>query len=415
MQMLSNQSENSTVAPELPSRRMGRLVTMPDKIRVGLICDFREENWPSMDVVGDMVFEHLERQFPNRLRVTRICPPMRQRFGRLPVIGKLPISHNADRLVNRFADYGRFLKPQLEKFDLFHLIDHSYAQLVHVLPAGRTIVTCHDLDTFRCILEPQRDPRPRWFRAMVERILSGFQKAAHVLAVSASTRDELLRFGLFSPERVTVVPNGLHPAFSAKPGTAADSELSELLGPHPEDAVWLLSVGSAMPRKRLDLLLRIFAEVHKEAPNVRLLRIGEAFTSEQRKLTIELGIGSLITELGSVPSHLLSAAYRSAALLLQTSDAEGFGLPLIEAMACGCAVIASDLPVLREVGGVAATYCAVGDVQAWKHAILRALADRNEGRTQVRESGLANAARFSWAENAGQTERIYEKVIGKEI
>lgn len=385
--------------------------------RVALICDFREENWPSMDLVGNMVFEHLEGQFRDRLRITKICPPMRQRLGRFPILGRLPIANNADRLLNRFADYSRFLKPQLERFDLFHLIDHSYGQLVHDLPSGRTIVTCHDLDTFRCLLQPEQESRPRWFRAMVERILSGFQKAAHVLAVSASTRDELLRYGLFPAERVTVVPNGLHPAFSATPHPAADSELSQLLQNHfllqpdAKDTAWLLSVGSTIRRKRLDLLLQIFAQVRLQAPEVRLLRIGEPFTEEQRKLANELGIADAITELGSVPSHVLSAAYRRAALLLQTSDAEGFGLPLIEAMACGCPVIASDLPVLREVGGSAATYCPVGDIATWSNVILLALAGPKRG---ARESGLANAARFSWAENAAQTARIYEKVIGRE-
>lgn len=383
-----------------------------DQPRVAVICDFREENWPSMELVGNMILEHLERQFPNRLQVARICPPMRRRFGLAPVVGKQPLFQNADRLVNRFRDYARFLQPQVGSFDLFHLVDHSYSHLVHVLPADRTVVTCHDLDTFRCVLQPEREPRPMWFRAMVGRILTGFRKSAHVLAVSASTRAEILSFGLLPPERVSVVPNGLHPAFSAEPDSRADLELSQLLPSESADDDWLLSVGSSIRRKRLDLLLRVFAEVRKEASNVRLLRIGEAFTDEQRALAHELGIESGITELGSVPSHVLAAAYRRAALLLQTSDTEGFGLPLIEAMGSGCAVIASDLPVLREVGGVAAKYCAIGDIPAWKRTILHALADPSEAR-RVRQSGLTNAARFSWAENAAQTVRIYEQIMGR--
>ena len=124
---------------------------------------------------------------------------------------------NADRLINRFVDYPRSLKPHLQEFDLFHLIDHSYSQLLHGLPADRTVVTCHDLDTFTCVLEPERQPRPRWFRAMTERILSGFRKAAHVVADSAATRDEILRFGLMPPDRITVIFNGVHPSCSPHP------------------------------------------------------------------------------------------------------------------------------------------------------------------------------------------------------
>jgi glycosyltransferase involved in cell wall biosynthesis len=377
------------------------------KPSIGLICDFVEENWPSMDLVAAMVFDGLEREHAASLQVARICPPLRPRFARLPFVGNAPALHNADRLLNRFVDYRRFLKPQIQEFDQFHLVDHSYSQLVHDLPPARTVVTCHDLDTFRSVLEPRREPRPRWFRAMTGRILSGFQKAAHVVAVSAATRDEILAFGLHAPERVTVIYNGVHPSCSPLPDPVADAQLSHLLPPNSQDDIWLLNVGSAMPRKRLDVLLRVFAEVRQHAPSVRLLRVGPPLTAAQRQLARQLQVDSALFELGSVDRQVLAAAYRRAALLVHTADAEGFGLPLIEAMACGCPVIASDLAVLREVGGTAATYCAVGDIDSWKSAVVSAL----EGRIN-REAGFANAARFSWSENAAQTAQVYEKLLG---
>src|SRR5208282_118440 len=145
--------------------------------------------------------------------------------------------------------YRRSLQPLVPAFDLFHLIDHSYSQLIHALPAGRTIVTCHDLDTFRCVLEPERQPRPRWFRAMAERILSGFRKAAHVIAVSEATRDEILRLGLHPASRVTVISNGVHPSCSPLPNPEADSQLRCLLPIDSQGGIWLLNVGSSMPRK----------------------------------------------------------------------------------------------------------------------------------------------------------------------
>ena len=379
------------------------------KPRIALIRDFVEENWPSMDLVADMVFERLDREHGDALQVTQICPPLHRRFGRLPVIGPAPVLQNADRLVNRFVDYPRSLKPRLEEFDLFHLIDHSYSQLLHDLPADKTVVTCHDLDTFICVLEPERQPRPRWFRAMTERILSGFRKAAHVVADSAATRDEILRFGLMPPDRITVIFNGVHPSCSPHPDPVADSQLAHLLTGDSPNTIWLLSVGSSIPRKRLDVLLRVFAEVRKQVPNVRLLRIGEALTVEQRELARQLGVDAVMVELGFVSREILSAAYRRAGMLLQTSEAEGFGLPPIEAMACGCQVIASDLPVLREVGGTAAAYCRVGDIEAWKEAVVSAIQNHNFNR----ERAFANAARFSWSENATQTARVYEQVLGK--
>ena len=168
-----------------------------------------------------------------------------------------------------------------------------------------------------------------------------------------------------------------------------------------------------MPRKRLDLLLRVFAEVRKQMANVRLLRVGERLTAEQRQLARDLGVESSLVELSGLDREVLAAAYRRAALLLHTAEAEGFGLPLVEAMACGCPVIASDLPVLREVGGTAATYCAVGDIEGWKNTVLAALpgSPSEEERKLERERGFSNAARFSWSENAARTAGIYEQLL----
>ena len=81
---------------------------------------------------------------------------MQRCFGSVPVLGRRPWFRNADRLLNRFVNYPRYLRQHASEFDVFHIVDHSYAQLVHELPAARTVVTCHDLDTFRCLLDPER-------------------------------------------------------------------------------------------------------------------------------------------------------------------------------------------------------------------------------------------------------------------
>ena len=380
--------------------------------RIGLICDFVEENWPSMDLVARMVFEHLQLEHSGALDVTRICPPLHSRLARLANSSAL---RNADRLLNRFYDYPRALAPLASDCDLFHLIDHSYSQLLHRLPAGRVVVTCHDLDTFRSVLEPERDPRPAWFRAMAARVLSGFRKAAHVIAVSAATRDEILRLGLHPADRVTVVSNGVDPAYSPTPDPAADAALDNLLGAAPPDTLWLLNVGSAMPRKRLDVLLAVTAKVREHTRNVRLLRVGEPLTSDQRRLALELGIDDTLTELGFLDRPTLGAAYRRAAALVHTAEAEGFGLTLIEAMASGCPVIASDISVLREVGGSAADLCPVADLSAWTSTVIRTLAAGQDpiALNRIRQAGFTNAARFSWLRNVGQTADIYIQTLEK--
>src|SRR5262249_10506668 len=149
------------------------------------------------------------------------------------------------------------------------------------LPTGRAVVTCHDLDTFRCLLEPERERRPFWFRAMVRRIESGLRAAAAVACDSEATRDALRAYDLVPEERLHVVPTAAHPAYSPEPDLTADTEAARLLGPRagPE----LLHVGSTIPRKRIDVLLEIFARVRQSHPTTRLIRVGGPFTPEQSR------------------------------------------------------------------------------------------------------------------------------------
>lgn len=382
--------------------------------RIALICDFVEENWPSMDLVADMLFQHLQRDHEAGLQVTRVCPPMRRRFGRSPRLGVAPAFHNLDRLANRFFDYPRYLRDLRANVDVFHIVDHSYAQLVHCLPAERTVVTCHDLDTFRCLIDPAREKRPAWFRAMTSRILKGFTQAGHVITGSAIVRDEIISHGLLPPERITVIPNGVHPSCSPDRDSVADDELARLLPPNSSGAFWLLNVGSTIPRKRLDILLRVVAAVRQDLPGVRLLRVGGALTPEHLRLAEELNIQDAIVELGSITRELLGAAYRRADLLVHTAEAEGFGLPLIESMACGCRVVASDIAVLRDISGPGTTYCSLDDIPGWRATVVRMLRDRFErcgAFEQDRKQALAHAARFSWTETARRTANIYQQVL----
>jgi glycosyltransferase involved in cell wall biosynthesis len=384
-------------------------MTLP---RVAVICDFLEEKWPSMDLVGEMLFTHLQADHSEFIAATRICPSMRRR---LTLIGNGAGSlFNADRFLNRFWDYPQWLRRRKAEFDLFHIVDHSYGQLVHRLPASRTVVTCHDLDAFRCIVDSRHNSRSRLFKAMTRHVLSGFCKAARVTCDSDATRDELLAHGLFPPGRMVVIPNGVHPDFGPDPDPLADAEAAPLLGPASTNAIDILHVGSTIPRKRIDVLLRIVAEVRKEFKEARLIRVGGDFTAAQQGLIRRLELAESVIVLPFLQRSVLAAIYRRAALLLLPSESEGFGLPVVEAMACGTPVVASDLPVLREVGGKAAAYCPVADVPSWSASCVELLYEKHEqpDRWSVRRTaGIAQAAKYSWAEYTKRMVALYQEVL----
>lgn len=391
-------------------------------LRVGVICDFREENWPSMELVADMLLSSLQADHSDGIEATRIQPAMKMRFAKLrhdrnghsgdARLHANGSRFNADRVLNRFWHYPRYLQSRQTDFDLFHLIDHSYAQVLHSLPPERTIVTCHDLDTFQCLLNPAGEPRSLLFKKMVNRTLTGLRKAARVICVSEATRDELLAHGLVDADRAVVIPNGVHEMCSPNPDPDADGELNRQLG--SGESIDILHVGSTIPRKRIDILLRVFAKLTEQFPNARLLRVGGNLTDKQSRLMHDLGVAESVVQLPQLDRRTLAAVYRRAAIVLLPSEREGFGLPVVEAMACGTPVVASDLPVLREVGGDSAAYCPLGDVDAWTKTISSLLQEREkrpEPWAQTRSAGLAQAAKFSWAEYACQTANVYRSVL----
>ncbi len=380
--------------------------------RVAIVSDLREERWYSMDLVAEMLLLNLKAPDLRVVDPTELRPVMVRRFSRLP-FAPYSIAETADRITNRVWDYPRWLESRRDEFDIFHIVDHSYANLVHVLPAKRTIVTCHDLDAFQGVLPGSRGGT-MVSRALAHRLLDGLQSAARVVCVSQAGRDQLLSYDVVDASRVTVIPNGVHPTCTHRPDPRADRELEELLGPSGPNALELLHVGSTIARKRIDVLLESVASLKRLWPNLRLIRVGDTFTPAQERQIDRLGLGGSVTVLPFVDRRVLAAVYRRATMLLQPSEREGFGLPVAEAMASGTPVVASRIPVLVEVGGPASTYCPVGDVRAWIAAISELLDQRASSSDDWHErcaASLAQARRFSWREHARRLTILYRDLL----
>ena len=368
-----------------------------------------------MDLVADALCDRLRTELAGEIDAVLVRPPFTRRFSAnaaaLTRAGKTRF--NADRLLNRFIDYPRHLRRLRGAFDVLHIIDHSYAHLARLAGPRPAIVTCHDLDAFRSIIEPSRAIRAWMLRLMAASQLRGLQRAAIVACDSDATRDELLRHRLVPSDRLVTIPNGVSPVFSTRSDPRADAEAARLLGPTRPDVLEILHVGSAIARKRIDLLLRVFAGLREAGCAARLVRVSGPFSSDQAMLARELRIDGATAVLPFVEPAVLAAIYRRAALVMITSEHEGFGLPLIEAMACGAPVLASDLAVLREVGGDAAEFVAVGDLPAWVAAALRLLAERANDPARFnarRRAGIDRAAKYSWSDYARRCADLYRRV-----
>lgn len=375
----------------------------PPPIRVGVIADLLEERWPSMDLVADALVAHLEPlQARLGLQVTLVRPSM-------PARGV-----GIGRYVNRFWDYPRWIRRHASGFDVYHVIDHSYAHVVHTLPAERTVVTCHDVDAFMPMLRPGVIPTrlPAYF---TRRVLAGLRKAAVVTCDTAATRDEVLEFNLLPSERLQVVHVGVQPGLLAEPEPDAAQAVEALAGARQPGVPELLHVGSGIPRKRIDILLRVLESVARHEPRVRLLKAGGRLSEEQWAMARTLGVDSRIVQLPFLDVDALAALYRRADVSLTTSDREGFGLPVAEALACGTPVVATDLPVLREVGGTAAAFVSLDDIDGWTRAVRTVLATRadNAARVQAAALGRTQAPRFTWTAFAARMAETYLNLAGR--
>lgn len=364
--------------------------------RLGMVADFPEERWESMDLVAEMVSAEFSDRPESGIDPVKLTPPYRPMFGRIS--GKR-LAWNLDRLINRRWTLTRGVRQAIrsQRPDAVFVVDHSYAHVVPVIHAEgvRVVVMCHDLDAFRDLFDSPGHNWRSWPRRRFARpILEGLLQSDRIVTGSNVVRDEFLaRFGdRFPADRVTTIPYGVAPEFLAESTGVAwpIHGLGDATGP------LLLHVGSTIPRKRIDVLLETLAGVNAIYPGATLIRVGGRLTDDQRALANRLGVAANIREMPRLKREEIAELYSRADVVLVTSEAEGFGLPVAEALACGAEVVASDIPVLRETGGMCVTYATSGDPAAFARAVQAVLA--GQGATSRADSAECRAwvARYRW-------------------
>jgi glycosyltransferase involved in cell wall biosynthesis len=374
-------------------------------MKLGIVCDYLEEGWISMDICAQMLVDRSTQLIDSDIQPVQIRPPFQWRLK--PWEQHLPKYFNSNRFINRFIDYPRYLKPRAADCDLFHITDHSYAHLVRSLPAAKTGVYCNDLDAFESILEPRKYPRSWTYRRLAEHILTGMQTAAIVFCPTEEIRRQIEYYQLMDPAKLIVV---------ASPGVSIEYQPDPLpidltiiaLQERLQGKPFILHVGSCIPRKRIDVLLATFAKLRTEIPELHLVKVGGDWSVEQQQQIANLVLENSIVHLKNMSNSTIASLYQQAKIVMMTSETEGFGMPVSEALACGSIVLASDIPVLREVGGDAAIYSPVGDLNAWVTNSLMAI--NTPDRTPSLDRRLARAACYTWDNYARTIVTAYSKL-----
>jgi glycosyltransferase involved in cell wall biosynthesis len=288
--------------------------------------------------------------------------------------------------------------------DLLH-VPHFNAPLLHQGPLVVSI-----MDVIHLTSPAYRRNLSTFFyaRPMLNAVA---RKADHIVTVSNFSKNQIIQKLGIPGSRITVIPCGVGKEFTADSSPSESREVVQALG---LQLPFILYVGNLKPHKNIETLLRAFALLRKrERLRHSLLLIAD---DPRRKSTIvneclNLGIGDYTIFASRVSQSLLPFIYATADLLVMPSTLEGFGLPVLEAMACGTPVVASSAASLPEVGGNAALYFDPLSASELAVQIARVL-QSHELRVSLRNLGIQRAKQFSWEKAALRHIELYSGLLG---
>lgn len=290
------------------------------------------------------------------------------------------------------------------RLDLLHSPDF-------IPPLGgrfRSVITVHDLAFLHYPQFLTTESR-RYYN---DQIAAAVARADAIIAVSQATRSDLISLLGVPAEKVTVIAEAAGEQFHPVPEEA----IARLRAAHGLPDNYILFVGTIEPRKNVSGLLRAYARLRADLPDASPLVIagGRGWLADQVvTLHKELHLGQSVIWYGPIDHGDLPALYSGARVFCLPSFYEGFGLPPLEAMACGTPVVVSNRASLPEVAGDAALLVDPDDVESISAALRRVLTDVQLA-ADLRARGLAHAALFSWEQTARQTLALYEQTLERQ-
>jgi glycosyltransferase involved in cell wall biosynthesis len=358
-------------------------------MRVTLYRDHPAEGWRSMDRHAAELGAALEDAAPPSWQIAMPMPPD-------------PGAGVYRRLAKRMLRYPSWARGR--QGDVNHVLDHSYGHLLFALDPARTVVTVHDL-------APLRFPGRRFGVSGVawRRAWRGVTRARHLITssefVAAELRDHL------DPARAHIhcIPLGVTEAFGSPACEDAATVRHRYAG---SEARMLLHVGRIHARKNLPTLLDAVARLRSAGESLVLVQAGGLPDAATRERIRALDLERCVRFAGALSEPALASLYGAADAFVFPSWYEGFGLPVLEAMACGTPVVASDTASLPELVGDAGLLAPPGDAAAIAAAVRRVLTEPGLA-DSLRRRGLERVRRFSWRMTAERTLRVYEACRGE--
>lgn len=310
---------------------------------------------------------------------------------------RLDVSKIESRRYLSLAEAYRLARLVRSQDDVVHLPNQNFARFA-LGCKNPFIVTVHDL--IRLCFDFSRETVRE--RILLKLDIRGIKRASHIIAVSQHTKSDLMEYFKIPDDRTSVIYNGI------------DHSIFKPYKTKPPDKPYILYVGSERPRKNLIRLIEAFAILKREFPELRLVKIGvPGRTEEYRQETVSkldsLGLAQDVIFTSYTSEADLARYYSSAALLAYPSLYEGFGLPPLEAMACGCPVVASNTSSLPEVMGEAGIMVNPYATNRLAQAIREVLTN-SKLRDDMVAKGLKQAKKFSWERTVEQTQQVYSIV-----
>ena len=367
------------------------------KLKVRIYRGFLEDKRISMEQYANYLSKYMNKLYNKDIDVSSYTPTM--------FLSKiLP-----KKLKMRFARYFEYpIQIKMNKsHDINHIVEQGYGHLIgNPLYSSATVVTVHDiipLLAWKNVISGMSYPhRPR----LAEYSLKGLKKAAHIIVCSHNTKKDLIKYCGCKGNKVSVIYPGCDEIFKSYPKYKKNF-LKYKKFKFPKSSFLILITGSG-DYKNHEISIKVFKSLIKYKKNIYLLRLGQK-NNNWDNLIKKYSIKKYIIELNSLTSYEVAELYNVVDCLLFPSLYEGFGMPPLEAMACGTPVIASNAGSLPEVIGKAGLLYNPNDIVGLSNGIKLIIKDKTK-RNQMIKKGFYQASKFTWDKHLKETTNVYKKL-----